>query len=213
MWGHKTNDAPLTINPVVFSGGAWTDPNGVQHPRGAFTKAAFRAANNIVELVEPTIDERYYIASAPLGTFTLLSPGVYEIDRNVIQKPFLGLLQTRIDEVETLRRSVLYGGITSQTKPVSTVPSELHTFDLMALTVLLGNRAFPPGGVKVATMEGERVNMNETQFKQLMDDLALHFYNTDINADMHIVAINALSTQQELIDYDITTGWPANPVL
>lgn len=53
------------------------------------------------------------------------------------------------------------------------------------------------------------VTMNATQLLQAAQLIRAHVQSCFSNERAHSAAIAALQTQQEVIDYDITTGWPS----
>lgn len=201
-----------TLEPIVYTDGVWIDGNGVRHPRSNFAFASWRTENNVVEVLDYQYDRNTHVAG-PVTGYTDNGDGTFTEQRTTTPKSLDRVKAVRVNEVLRKRQAVMRGGVTTMNKPISTAESDIDALLLMAATLALGNRPFPVAGVVFYTMEGERVVANETQFKQGVDDIALHFYNTDVTADAHIAAIEALTTSQEIIDYDINTGWPTNPVV
>ncbi len=183
--------------------------NGVKFPPAILRDPVFKAANNIVEVQEQKIDERFYTQQGT-PTYTDLGNGVWQEVLPITTKPIADLQKNIIQQIEDKKKQVLRGGLIVLTKNISTESEDIDK--LLLIDSFRGRKPFPAGGVVIFTMEGQRIKANETQFNTLMDALALHFYNTDNNADTHIVAVTALVLDTDVLAYDFTTGWPANPV-
>ena len=73
--------------------------------------------------------------------------------------------------------------------------------------------AFPENTISWDTMDGDVLDATEAQFLGFVKAVAVHRVAATKAAKVHTDAIDALSAQQEVIDYDNTLGWPENPVV
>lgn len=206
-YGKLTGGVPVPTNTKAL-----LNIDGVQYPPVALRDAAWRAANAIVEIQDQPYDSNHEYLGAVIG-YTDLTNGVWQENNTILTYPLEQLQAITIKDIQFKREQVLRGGIVVLNKPVSTDSGDVDKVLLMDSWRKIAGNTWPVGGVSIFTLEGERVKVNETQFDTLVSTLATHFYLTDNNADAHISAVEALATQQEVIDYDITTGWPANPVV
>ena len=194
---------------------AFVDRNGNQHSQKAMAK---RSNEDLA-----TVGIFPYIEANAVDRVNEVQTGFNDVfDGTTLTRTFTKTFRAvddikawKVKQIQDHRDGVLYSGLISTTgsKPISTQPIDLVRYTYAALTVLQGNRTFPAGGLKLMTMDNERLSVNEAQFQTLIDDIALHTHNTDTNADTHIAAVEALSDEQQIIDYDFSTGWPANPAV
>lgn len=76
--------------------------------------------------------------------------------------------------------------------------------------LLAHNPAAAPDSLR--TLDGSLVPVNPAGYRLYVDALAEHLSATQVNQFTHQAALLALTDPQAVIDYDITTGWPINPV-
>lgn len=206
IWAQVIEGVPV---PLTYRGKEWIDSEGVQHPRNALKDPDFRAAHNIVEILPASYDPRTQTASGVTG-YVDNGNGTWSEQRIITLRPLETLRQQALARIDQKRKAVLRGGITVLGKPISTDLGDIDKYTLIASSLSLGE-VYPAGGIKVFTLEGERVQVSEANFSVLIKALAMHFYKTDNNADLHISMVEALTTQQDIISYDLMVGWPANP--
>jgi len=199
--------------PIPFTGQFWIDGTGdtaIKHPKQNLKVKSFRDDHGIVEVREQRVDETLYTKTSP--TLVEIEPGLWERQYTAVPKNLESQKARVIQAITSMRERVLRGGITVLTKPMSTDSGDIDKYNSIASAVGMGT-PYPASGIKAFTLTGERVNINAVNFGKLMEAIATHFIMTDNNADQHISAVEALTTEQEVIDYDYSVGWPPNPVI
>ena len=123
------------------------------------------------------------------------------------------ILKTRAKQaIIDKRTEVARGGITYLTKKLATDGNALNDINLI-FNMLNSGVAFPENTISWDTMDGDVFTATEVQFLGFVKAVAVHRVNATKAAKVHTDAIDALSAQQEVIDYDNTSGWPENPVV
>jgi len=210
-WAEIIIDTPKVIQPrdgfFMLEGGAQT------FPEDNLNSASWRTSAGIVELIRLS----YSKATQTHGAISYVDNGngTWSETATLSLRPDTILADQKINAVLQRKEQVMRGGITVLTEPVSTLVDDTQKIFGMELWRKIPGNVWP-ANVSIFTLEGKRINVNESQFETLVTQVAEHFYLTDNNADAHIAAIEALrdaSNGQGIIDYDFSTGWPANPVL
>tara|TARA_Y100000310_G_C20395927_1_gene675105 strand:+ start:98 stop:772 length:675 start_codon:yes stop_codon:yes gene_type:complete len=114
------------------------------------------------------------------------------------------------------RRGVAAGGITFATKPFATDSSAMNDINLIS-NALNAGETFPGGTIPWDTLDNDVLDANETQFLAFAKAVAAHRIKATKAAKAHTDAVEALTTSQEVVDYDLTADivgseWPENPV-
>lgn len=184
----------------------------IQYPSAVWRESdAELAARGLYPMIPASgIDKNYYY-NADANTWTFTNNQFIEGNTPTLKSIEI-LKRKRIDELTRLRITTALGGMTVLTKPVATDQESQNRVNIVA-SALAAGEPFPAGGVPFYSMEGERVRLNETQFQTLVRAMALHLIQCQDVFETHEDALNALITQQEVVDYDITAGFPANPDL
>lgn len=179
-------------------------------PQQAWSDNAMLASYDIypVTVIKPELPAGHKY-SAPVDdpvakTRTYSDAGLADIEN---------LRQQKLNELKVKYEAVFYGGTTSLTKNMGTTPTELFQTIMVGVATSLDPTVYPAGCVNLLTMEGNRVKPNITQFTTYTKDVATHMVQATTRYDVHYDAIEALATAQAIVDYDISTGWPANPVI
>lgn len=99
--------------------------------------------------------------------------------------------------------SVGGNGVATDVESVATLNAAHNAFD--------AGRTFPAGGYPITATAGTRHRVTQNQFNAIVADVAEHRVLVEKNYFDHLDAIDALATFAEVVAYDVTTGWPANP--
>ena len=110
------------------------------------------------------------------------------------------------------RTEVARGGITYLTKKLATDSNSMNDINLI-FNMLNSGETFPGNTISWDTMDGDVLDATEAQFLGFVKAVAVHRVAATKAAKVHTDAIDALEDQQEVLDYDNTTGWPVNPVM
>lgn len=113
-------------------------------------------------------------------------------------------------EINIERGRRAHAGLVFSTKNFATDATTIESVNLIT-TALLDGATFPGGTLKWDDMDGNTFNATEAQFKALRNAMATHFVLCTKQARVHMDAVDALTTYQEVVDYDYSTGWPVNP--
>lgn len=131
----------------------------------------------------------------------------YEEQATIVLKSIGELQKFRINEVNVLNNKIKDAGITVNSFDVSTSPGARADLALAGTYALSQNSL--PVGFKWPTLNQGLISLNLTQFIILFESVGKHIIDSNIAADIHIQAINSLIDGQQIIDYNITTNWPA----
>lgn len=209
MWAVVQNDVVVEVirtpKDVII--------DGVQHPKEIFrlwTQAELEAIGVYPVVAAPLPDNRYYTVGASTFNYDPVLKVVNE-ELVVYERDLVALQNSLLNEVKRKREQVAAGGLIYNTIPVPTDPITVSKMNLIANAISLGNPF--PAKLILADMENTPRNLTQTQLNNVVKALATHFVDTDNAADDHENAIAALTTVAEAQAYDITTGWPANPVI
>lgn len=121
------------------------------------------------------------------------------------------LKATRQAELYAHYLNVLYSGITVLGQPMATNQEAINKINIVNASVAQG--WVYTGTIPFWNMEGGKLAVNAANFSTLVIAVGTHIVLTAKNYDTHEDAISALTLPQDVINYDITTNWPANPVL
>lgn len=163
------------------------DMAGIQYPSNwlRLMTAAERLEFGAVELPEPpVVDGRYYSA-----------PGVpHPIDQLKAQKR---------SEVAAKRWEREHAGVE--------IGGRQFSSDERTRTVLIGARIMAKEDPAYSTewkFGNEFVAMNAVELVAAADAVGMHVRSCFAAEKTHVLAINALTDQQAVIDYDLRNGWP-----
>ena len=106
--------------------------------------------------------------------------------------------------------TVAQGGITIAGLSFSTDPVWVGRYNAIASAMSLGE-PYPVRGIPVFTMDGQKIKATQAQFTALVRGIAVHLTQVANHQDTLEDAVDALVNEQDVIDFDHTTGWPANP--
>lgn len=148
------------------------------------------------------------------------APTKYEISINApsLSSPDIFMARTTslrdLDQVQSIKRaeirafgeSVLYGGMIHSGDDFATDAEATNISD----TVM--NGAGVPGGFGIEALDDTFVSMIQGEFDAYASALGGHYAQTLAVHASHIAVMLALGTAQEVVDYDYSAGWPANPV-
>jgi len=117
--------------------------------------------------------------------------------------------------ITAMRHNVARNGIIFSAKNFQTDAATVDSINLIA-TALIDGDTFPGGTIPWDTMDTpqaprETFEATEVQFKALRNAVSAHFVNCTKQTRVHLDAVDALSTFADLVAYDYSTGWPANP--
>lgn len=210
-YGILTNGVPVPKgDKVLLKELAVT--NGVgQYPKVILRDAAFKAANGIVEIKNQSYDSKFqYLADAVDG-YTDLGNGVWQENKTVLTKNKQQVFALRLAEVERKHDEVSEGGMIYNAKNYSTTKESQNRIGNLVASIANGRGARQK---KIVTREGEFITLNALGFKAWANAFGDHAEDAYDNMIAHSEALATLlttGTAQEIIDYDITTGWPVNP--
>ncbi len=113
-------------------------------------------------------------------------------------------------ELFSYYKGVLYGGTQSATlaKPMPTSLESSQTYNALMSLINTNPALYPAGGVRLSTTDPESVLAILADFQNFFAEYASHVYLTDDNLGFHRAAIDALTLETDVINYDFTTGWP-----
>jgi hypothetical protein len=80
------------------------------------------------------------------------------------------------------------------------------------IAMLMGHKPIEPP-FRVETMEGVIESMNAEESSFYLEAMVTHVEKTNTVKFDHLKELSDIHDNQELLDYDITTKWPENPVL
>ncbi len=214
MWAQLTYDGVteaygLPVKRVISSAQAVRDGVGVQHPGAIFSRwtPAELLAIGWPPFRESRFDQTVYRSTGTGDAIT----GDEVIRSHTTTLASLGRLKDhRRVEIIARRDAVMGGGLDFGGSAFDTDPGTVATVNLIA-TALLDGETLPPS-FTWRDRDGAPVAVPDTAFKNFRNALARHFALAHKNADDHLTAIGALSEAQAVVDYDASTGWPANPV-
>jgi hypothetical protein len=183
--------------------------DGRQYSRSIWRKnAAYLAKLGLFPLHEILFDQTTLRSSGHTETFD----GSSVIWTHTTQLANIEVLKRlRAAEAVSKRSSVMYGGIIFNSKNFSTGADIVDILGLIGAALQDGETL--PVGFTWTDMAGDEISLNNANFKLFRNAIAKHFAEAYKAAANHVAAIAALSTQQEVMDYDGTTNWPANPDL
>ncbi len=214
MWAQLTYDGVsktygLPVKRVVGSAQAVTDGAGVQHPAAIFSRWTSGALRAIgwPPFREAGFDRTVYRST---GTEDAIQGDEVVRTHTTALANLDRLKDRRRGEIIALRDAVMAGGLDFGGAAFDTDPGTVATVNLIA-TALLDGETLPPG-FTWRDRDGVAVAVTDANFKAFRNALARQFALTHKNADEHLPAVAALADAQAAADYDVTTGWPANPV-
>lgn len=213
MWAQLTYEAVsktygLPIKRVIASAQAVTDGVGVQHGSAIFSRWT---PVELLAIGWPPFREVGYDRTIlrSLGTDDLIQ-GFEVIRTHTTALANLDRLKDkRRAEIIATRDGVMAGGLDFGGSAFETDTGTVATINLIA-SALLDGETLPPGFTWRDRL-GVPVAVTDANFKAFRNALARQFALAHKNAADHLAAIDALAEGQPVVDYDITTGWPANP--
>ena len=183
----------------------------IRHPRTIFRLWSTEKLNaiGVAPYVEVKFDQRNYVSTGKSDAYV---DGTVTTTHTTQLKD-IEILKTRAKQAIIAKRTeVARGGITYLTKKLATDGNALNDINLI-FNMLNSGVAFPENTISWDTMDGDVLDATEAQFFGFVKAVAVHRVNATKAAKVHTDAIDALSAQQEVIDYDNTSGWPENPVV
>lgn len=166
-------------------------------------------AIGLAPYVEVRFDQKSYVST---GKSDVYENGTVTTTHTTALKPIEKLKTDAKQKVINKRTEVARGGIVYLTKNVATDGNAMNDINLI-FNMLNSGETFPGNTIPWDTMDGDVLNATEAQFLGFVKAVALHRVNATKAAKVHTDAIDALSTSQQVLDYDMSTGWPANPVV
>jgi hypothetical protein len=213
MWAQLTYDGvgqtyDLPVKRVIASAQAVTDGQGVQHPSTIFSR--WSPAELLAIGWPPFREERFDQAHLKsTGVSDTITGSEMLRSHTTAPRPVADLQALRRADILSQRDAVMHGGIVFAGRAW---PSGAVTVDAVTLiaTALTDGETLP-AGFTWRDLTGAEVEVSEAQFKAFRNSLAAHFVKAAKNAADHAAAVDALADAQAVIDYDFSTGWPANP--
>lgn len=212
MWAQLTYDAVsetygLPVKRVVGAAQAVTDGQGVQHPSAIFSSWT---PAELLAIGWPPFREASFDRTIYRSTGTADAIQVDEVVRAHTTAPRTSdqLKDRRRTEILAKRDAVMAGGIDFSGSAFNTDAGTVATINLIATALLDGETL--PANFTWRDRDGTPVAVPDANFKAFRNALARHFALASKNADDHLAALAALADAQAVIDYDFTTGWPAN---
>ena len=205
-----TNGVPVPTNTKTL-----LELGGVKYPPQVLRDPQWRADNNVVEIQESKAPDVYTYLGNITG-YTDLGNGVWREDSEILTKSKKQIFDLKFADAKKHYYQVSNGGMIHNAKNYGTTTDTLNR--IASVMSLRGNgRAIKPKGV--FTLENELITMDEAAFIAYANAAGDHIENSYDNLiDFHVVNLTTLlkdpnATAQQLIDYDVTTGYPANPVI
>lgn len=215
MWAELTYDAntgtwALPIVRVIATARAVSDTLGVQHPASIFRlwPPAALAAIGFAPFREDRFDRARYTSG---GSSDSLVEGEVVRSHAVEPRAIDGLKSLRRGELRALRDQTVHAGI--EWSPdggatVHVVQTDERSLNRVANTLLLLDKT--GRATQGWRMRNDRVEtVAAADFLDMAIAVGDHVDACYQAQASHEVAIDALSDAQAVIDYDITTGWPA----
>jgi hypothetical protein len=205
-WNNNQFELPIAS---LFSNNRFTDRNGGQHASINLLDVEERLAVGVVEYIEVNYDQTTRRSSG--------SNDVLDTDAGTVTRTHTTVLAgleplkvKRLGELAGYWKSVQRRGIVSSLD--MKLQTDVESVDEVTVTARwIDQGGALPGGYRWIDMEDELQAMSSANMLVYADELAGHFKDCRINYNAHVGAINALSSQQSVIDYNITTGWPTDP--
>ncbi len=197
-YGKLTAGVPVPANTKSL-----LDIDGVRYPPVSLRDKSFRDANGIVEIQNQSYDSKYEYLGSITG-YSDLTNGVWQENQTILNKSTEQVLKLRIVELSTLNDSSVSGGMIFET----------NNFDITEklLLRLTGVRGRARPVTKLPTQEGTLVSFTPPQLAAFDTAMTDHVNDAHDNMIAHIEAMATLTTSQAIIDYDLTVGWPVNPL-
>lgn len=148
-------------------------------------------------------DQKYYTLSDPSYEYDSNTHTVQEII-TPIPKPLEYVLELKLSELAAFRYDKQNSGTTFNGVPVDTGEVSQSKILGIRLQALID----PAYTVNFKTIAGF-FTLDSTAINALSDAVREHIQLCFDNEAAHITAIQALTDAQEVIEYDITTGWPS----
>jgi hypothetical protein len=102
--------------------------------------------------------------------------------------------------------NVMNGGMIHNKKNWATDEATRNLIMLMSLKPIQDS-------FRTQTMEGIIESMNVAEASLYVEAVATHVEKTNVAKFDHLEALSKIDNSQALMDYDISTGWPENPIL
>lgn len=163
----------------------------------------------LAPFVEVRFDQKNYVST---GKSEVFENGTVTMTHTTELKPIEKLKTDAKKNVINKRTEVARGGIVYATKNLATDGNAMNDINLI-FNLLNAGETFPGNTIPWDTMDGDVLNANEAQFLGFAKAVAQHRVSATKAAKVHTDAIDALSVQQDVLDYDNSAGWPANPVV
>lgn len=212
------------VEPVYRGNTYFIAEDGTQHSKafwGRHTSDDERAAHDIYR----------YTEIKPPANYNGSNP-VYTKDGYMVTKTYTHVLHDvaalkprKISEVNKKRKQVETGGVyVERGGKVYVLDTAISSQNRVSSAVMHLNEGTATdrkwsfyqetGGPTDpnATWEGKRVSLSKAIFKSIGVEMGDHVDACFDAEDVHIAAITALSTSQEVMDYDVNANWPVNPV-
>jgi hypothetical protein len=186
-----------------------SSPRVVQLPNGnVIFGAAVDPAQDIYNYVvvgdRPANHQRQGSVSHDLAGDTITTTYI-NIDRDLAQ-----VTDRVVADIDAMAADVAYGGMIHLGQDVATDTLSVDTMTLVASAISDGETL--PAGFSWENMQGVRFNLGDVQFAGLRNAAAQHFVQARKQAADHKDAVEALLSVADVVAYDYSTGWPANPV-
>lgn len=171
--------------------------------------AECRALVGWYDFIEEMVDS-VYDKGAPTDTLN-----GFRVDRTYPAKELKDtdtLRTMRLGDVGRMAEAVRDGGMIHQPSGDSVQNWDTRVERRASVGTMNHKSSGRRSGYKAFNREGIPVAFTPAKWNQYVDALADHVEDTEMNAIAHAEALMALTDSREIVDYDITTGWPANPV-
>lgn len=215
MWAELTFDSnadnwAMPIKRVISTARAITDARGIQHAASIFRlwPRSDLAAVGFVPFRELSYDGRHNTSA---GLSDDLVDGEVVRSHTIQLRDIDRLKVLKHDELRRHRDQVVHGDI--EWSPDGGITTHVLQTDEQSLNRIANTQMFIDKAGRASQGSRMRNNQIETLAAADFQDLAVavgtHVDDCYQAQAIHEAAIDALTDSQAVIDYDVTTGWPA----
>lgn len=214
MWAEVKNELVVRIftRPEQI-----VDASGIVYSSSVFMKwSDIELQNiNIHQVIRDTnVNKKYYNVS-PTYVYNSGTNLVTE-SLNSTPKPINELKDIKKLDVDAKKTNTEISGFNH------TISTVVYPFDsdmlsiqkIIGMVAAIGAGISIPAGFTWTTMDNQEVSLDAIEMVNLGSVALTHVNDSHANSRTHKTAIDAFTSGQEqsLIDYDISTGWPINPL-
>jgi len=173
------------------------------------------------EYVEGSYHRVFTTTSQEAATFPWANGDIYIAKKSIYDAAYADFIVTpitveqakaikfrelRTKQLEIRRGEVIYSA--------NTYPSDIVSYDrLLTQNLLFTAETEVPAGYYILDINREEISSNLIDLQTITQLIQQLFYACELAYDIHYAAIDALTTIEDIMAYDVTTGWPTIPYM